>query len=127
MIYTIHDFEVCVCHQLCEQVGEDLVSCEGQCYGKFHLHCLGLDVMTKPGDCLGLDVMTKPEDCLALDVMTKPEDCLALDVMTKPEDCLGLDVMTKPEDCLGLDTTTKPEHKVLCKDCSSGEREMGWV
>nr|XP_033498962.1 histone-lysine N-methyltransferase NSD2 isoform X1 [Epinephelus lanceolatus]XP_033498963.1 histone-lysine N-methyltransferase NSD2 isoform X1 [Epinephelus lanceolatus]XP_033498964.1 histone-lysine N-methyltransferase NSD2 isoform X1 [Epinephelus lanceolatus] len=28
--------------QVCEQAGEDLVSCEGQCCGMFHLHCLGL-------------------------------------------------------------------------------------
>uniref|UniRef100_A0A7N8WR35 Nuclear receptor binding SET domain protein 2 n=1 Tax=Mastacembelus armatus TaxID=205130 RepID=A0A7N8WR35_9TELE len=31
----------CVC-QMCEQAGEDLVSCEGQCCGMFHLQCLGL-------------------------------------------------------------------------------------
>ena len=41
---------VYVVPQLCEQVGEDLVACEGQCYGRFHLHCLGLDMMTKPED-----------------------------------------------------------------------------
>ncbi|XP_054470085.1 histone-lysine N-methyltransferase NSD2 [Anoplopoma fimbria] len=28
--------------QTCEQAGEDLVPCEGQCCGMFHLHCLGL-------------------------------------------------------------------------------------
>ncbi|XP_070835834.1 histone-lysine N-methyltransferase NSD2 isoform X1 [Chaetodon trifascialis] len=28
--------------QACEQAGEDLVPCEGQCCGMFHLHCLGL-------------------------------------------------------------------------------------
>ncbi|XP_070776035.1 histone-lysine N-methyltransferase NSD2 [Enoplosus armatus] len=28
--------------QMCEQAGEDLVPCEGQCCGMFHLHCLGL-------------------------------------------------------------------------------------
>ncbi|XP_031729091.1 histone-lysine N-methyltransferase NSD2 isoform X2 [Anarrhichthys ocellatus] len=28
--------------QTCEQAGEDLVPCEGQCYGMFHLQCLGL-------------------------------------------------------------------------------------
>uniref|UniRef100_A0A3Q3IJJ9 Nuclear receptor binding SET domain protein 2 n=1 Tax=Monopterus albus TaxID=43700 RepID=A0A3Q3IJJ9_MONAL len=28
--------------QMCEQAGEDLVSCEGQCCGMFHLQCLGL-------------------------------------------------------------------------------------
>ncbi|TNN39145.1 Histone-lysine N-methyltransferase NSD2 [Liparis tanakae] len=27
--------------QMCEQAGEDLVPCEGQCCGMFHLHCLG--------------------------------------------------------------------------------------
>ncbi|TMS21206.1 Histone-lysine N-methyltransferase NSD2 [Larimichthys crocea] len=27
--------------QTCEQAGEDLVPCEGQCCGMFHLHCLG--------------------------------------------------------------------------------------
>lgn len=27
--------------QLCEQAGEELVPCEGQCCGMFHLHCLG--------------------------------------------------------------------------------------
>lgn len=27
--------------QGCEQAGEDLVPCEGQCLGMFHLHCLG--------------------------------------------------------------------------------------
>ncbi|XP_024125349.1 histone-lysine N-methyltransferase NSD2 [Oryzias melastigma] len=27
--------------QVCEQAGEDLVPCEGQCCGMFHLHCLG--------------------------------------------------------------------------------------
>ncbi|XP_020505337.2 histone-lysine N-methyltransferase NSD2 isoform X1 [Labrus bergylta] len=28
--------------QTCEQAGEDLVPCEGQCNGMFHLHCLGV-------------------------------------------------------------------------------------
>ncbi|XP_045918929.1 histone-lysine N-methyltransferase NSD2 isoform X2 [Micropterus dolomieu] len=28
--------------QMCEQAGEDLVPCEGQCCGMFHLQCLGL-------------------------------------------------------------------------------------
>uniref|UniRef100_A0A3B4ZXC4 Histone-lysine N-methyltransferase NSD2-like n=1 Tax=Stegastes partitus TaxID=144197 RepID=A0A3B4ZXC4_9TELE len=27
--------------QVCEQAGDDLVPCEGQCLGMFHLHCLG--------------------------------------------------------------------------------------
>ena len=27
--------------QMCEQAGEDLVPCEGQCCGMFHLHCVG--------------------------------------------------------------------------------------
>ncbi|XP_069575662.1 histone-lysine N-methyltransferase NSD2 [Brachyistius frenatus] len=36
--------------QMCEQAGEDLVPCEGQCYGMFHLHCLGLSF--KPDDKL---------------------------------------------------------------------------
>uniref|UniRef100_A0A7N6BD87 Nuclear receptor binding SET domain protein 2 n=1 Tax=Anabas testudineus TaxID=64144 RepID=A0A7N6BD87_ANATE len=35
---------------VCEQAGEDLVSCEGQCCGMFHLHCLGLSL--KPDDKL---------------------------------------------------------------------------
>ncbi|XP_013867271.1 histone-lysine N-methyltransferase NSD2 [Austrofundulus limnaeus] len=30
--------------QVCEQTGEDLVVCEGQCCGTFHLHCLGLSL-----------------------------------------------------------------------------------
>ncbi|XP_029350268.1 histone-lysine N-methyltransferase NSD2 [Echeneis naucrates] len=30
--------------QRCEQAGEDLVPCEGQCCGMFHLHCLGLSL-----------------------------------------------------------------------------------
>lgn len=29
-------------HQACEQAGEDLVPCEGQCCGMFHLQCLGV-------------------------------------------------------------------------------------
>uniref|UniRef100_A0A8C4IK29 Nuclear receptor binding SET domain protein 2 n=1 Tax=Dicentrarchus labrax TaxID=13489 RepID=A0A8C4IK29_DICLA len=33
---------ICVFLQMCEQAGEDLVPCEGQCCGMFHLHCLGL-------------------------------------------------------------------------------------
>ncbi|XP_055361927.1 histone-lysine N-methyltransferase NSD2 isoform X2 [Betta splendens] len=36
--------------QVCEQAGEDLVSCEGQCGGMFHLHCLGQSF--KPDDKL---------------------------------------------------------------------------
>ncbi|XP_039993675.1 histone-lysine N-methyltransferase NSD2 isoform X2 [Xiphias gladius] len=36
--------------QMCEQAGEDLVPCEGQCCGMFHLHCLGLSF--KPDDKL---------------------------------------------------------------------------
>uniref|UniRef100_A0A3P8S1T9 Nuclear receptor binding SET domain protein 2 n=1 Tax=Amphiprion percula TaxID=161767 RepID=A0A3P8S1T9_AMPPE len=36
--------------QGCEQAGEDLVPCEGQCCGMFHLHCLGLSL--KPDDKL---------------------------------------------------------------------------
>uniref|UniRef100_A0A673ITY0 Histone-lysine N-methyltransferase NSD2-like n=1 Tax=Sinocyclocheilus rhinocerous TaxID=307959 RepID=A0A673ITY0_9TELE len=28
---------------VCEQTGEDLVMCEGQCCGSYHLHCIGLD------------------------------------------------------------------------------------
>uniref|UniRef100_A0A4W6BKW6 Nuclear receptor binding SET domain protein 2 n=2 Tax=Lates calcarifer TaxID=8187 RepID=A0A4W6BKW6_LATCA len=35
---------------MCEQAGEDLVPCEGQCCGMFHLHCLGLSL--KPDDKL---------------------------------------------------------------------------
>ncbi|KAK7904576.1 hypothetical protein WMY93_017183 [Mugilogobius chulae] len=38
-----------VCH-VCEEAGEDLVPCEGQCCGMFHLHCLGLSL--KPNDKL---------------------------------------------------------------------------
>uniref|UniRef100_A0A671N6W0 Histone-lysine N-methyltransferase NSD2-like n=1 Tax=Sinocyclocheilus anshuiensis TaxID=1608454 RepID=A0A671N6W0_9TELE len=29
--------------QVCEQTREDLVMCEGQCCGSYHLHCIGLD------------------------------------------------------------------------------------
>uniref|UniRef100_A0A8C1URM5 Nuclear receptor binding SET domain protein 2 n=1 Tax=Cyprinus carpio TaxID=7962 RepID=A0A8C1URM5_CYPCA len=29
--------------QMCKQTGEDLVMCEGQCCGSYHLHCIGLD------------------------------------------------------------------------------------
>ncbi|XP_059209725.1 histone-lysine N-methyltransferase NSD2 isoform X2 [Centropristis striata] len=36
--------------QMCEQAGEDLVPCEGQCCGMFHLHCLGLSL--KPDEKL---------------------------------------------------------------------------
>ncbi|KAK2826740.1 hypothetical protein Q5P01_020954 [Channa striata] len=36
--------------QICEHAGEDLVPCEGQCCGMFHLHCLGLSL--KPDDKL---------------------------------------------------------------------------
>ncbi|XP_047466238.1 histone-lysine N-methyltransferase NSD2 [Mugil cephalus] len=36
--------------QVCEQTGEDLVPCEGQCCGMFHLQCLGLSL--KPDDKL---------------------------------------------------------------------------
>uniref|UniRef100_A0A8C5HVB7 Nuclear receptor binding SET domain protein 2 n=1 Tax=Gouania willdenowi TaxID=441366 RepID=A0A8C5HVB7_GOUWI len=34
---------LCLCDvlQICEQAGENLVACEGQCCGMFHLHCLG--------------------------------------------------------------------------------------
>uniref|UniRef100_A0A8C1F992 Nuclear receptor binding SET domain protein 2 n=3 Tax=Cyprinus carpio TaxID=7962 RepID=A0A8C1F992_CYPCA len=28
---------------MCKQTGEDLVMCEGQCCGSYHLHCIGLD------------------------------------------------------------------------------------
>ncbi|XP_052427874.1 histone-lysine N-methyltransferase NSD2-like isoform X2 [Carassius gibelio] len=28
---------------VCEQTGEDLVMCEGQCCASYHLHCIGLD------------------------------------------------------------------------------------
>uniref|UniRef100_A0A3B5AAQ8 Histone-lysine N-methyltransferase NSD2-like n=1 Tax=Stegastes partitus TaxID=144197 RepID=A0A3B5AAQ8_9TELE len=34
-------FIVCDFVQVCEQAGDDLVPCEGQCLGMFHLHCLG--------------------------------------------------------------------------------------
>lgn len=36
--------------QVCAQAGEDLVPCEGQCCGMFHLQCLGLTL--KPDDKL---------------------------------------------------------------------------
>ncbi|XP_042244939.1 histone-lysine N-methyltransferase NSD2 isoform X1 [Thunnus maccoyii] len=36
--------------QVCEQAGEDLVPCEGQCCGMFHLNCLGPSL--KPEDKL---------------------------------------------------------------------------
>ncbi|KAL6105919.1 nsd2 [Pungitius sinensis] len=36
--------------QTCEQAGEDLVACEGQCCGMYHLQCLGLSL--KPDDKL---------------------------------------------------------------------------
>ncbi|XP_056151410.1 histone-lysine N-methyltransferase NSD2 [Lampris incognitus] len=36
--------------QVCERAGEDLVACEGQCCGMFHLQCLGLAL--KPLDKL---------------------------------------------------------------------------
>ncbi|XP_066535463.1 histone-lysine N-methyltransferase NSD2 [Hoplias malabaricus] len=29
--------------QICEKTSEDIVICEGQCYGTYHLQCLGLD------------------------------------------------------------------------------------
>lgn len=29
--------------QVCEKTSEDLVTCEGQCHGSYHLQCLGLD------------------------------------------------------------------------------------
>ncbi|KAM9709067.1 histone-lysine N-methyltransferase NSD2 isoform 2-T2 [Menidia menidia] len=41
--------------QSCEQAGEDLVPCEGQCCGMFHLHCLGL--------CLTLDDKLLCQSC----------------------------------------------------------------
>lgn len=34
--------------QYCEKAGEDLVPCEGQCCGMFHLQCLG--VLLQPDD-----------------------------------------------------------------------------
>ncbi|KAG7258822.1 hypothetical protein CRUP_035214 [Coryphaenoides rupestris] len=36
--------------QVCEQAGEDLLACEGQCCGTFHLSCLGVGL--KPEDKL---------------------------------------------------------------------------
>lgn len=39
---------VCLFRQVCEQPGEDLQACEGQCCGMFHLSCLGVGV--KPED-----------------------------------------------------------------------------
>ncbi|KAI4892089.1 hypothetical protein NFI96_022395 [Prochilodus magdalenae] len=32
--------------QICEKTSEDLVTCEGQCYGSYHLQCVGLDQPT---------------------------------------------------------------------------------
>uniref|UniRef100_A0A8C2X980 Nuclear receptor binding SET domain protein 2 n=1 Tax=Cyclopterus lumpus TaxID=8103 RepID=A0A8C2X980_CYCLU len=45
-------FDICMLFSLqtCEQAGEDLVPCEGQCCGMFHLHCLGLSL--KPDEKL---------------------------------------------------------------------------
>uniref|UniRef100_A0A3B4B859 Uncharacterized protein n=1 Tax=Periophthalmus magnuspinnatus TaxID=409849 RepID=A0A3B4B859_9GOBI len=40
----------CMMSQVCEGAGEDLVPCEGQCCGMFHLQCLGLSL--KPEDKL---------------------------------------------------------------------------
>lgn len=28
---------------VCEQTGEDIVTCAGQCYGTYHLHCIGVE------------------------------------------------------------------------------------
>uniref|UniRef100_A0A3B4XIY0 Nuclear receptor binding SET domain protein 2 n=1 Tax=Seriola lalandi dorsalis TaxID=1841481 RepID=A0A3B4XIY0_SERLL len=43
MSESLRMFLICVYSflQRCEQAGEDLVPCEGQCCGMFHLHCLG--------------------------------------------------------------------------------------
>uniref|UniRef100_A0AAQ4PVZ7 Nuclear receptor binding SET domain protein 2 n=1 Tax=Gasterosteus aculeatus aculeatus TaxID=481459 RepID=A0AAQ4PVZ7_GASAC len=38
------------CSDTCEQAGDDLVPCEGQCCGMFHLRCLGLSL--KPDEKL---------------------------------------------------------------------------
>uniref|UniRef100_A0A671SP78 Histone-lysine N-methyltransferase NSD2-like n=1 Tax=Sinocyclocheilus anshuiensis TaxID=1608454 RepID=A0A671SP78_9TELE len=36
-------FMIITVPQVCEQTGEDLVMCEGQCCASYHLHCIGLD------------------------------------------------------------------------------------
>lgn len=36
-------FMIVAVPQVCEQPGEDLVICEGQCCGSYHMHCIGLD------------------------------------------------------------------------------------
>lgn len=38
-----HDCEGVALPQVCEQTGEDLVTCAGQCYGSYHLHCIGVE------------------------------------------------------------------------------------
>ncbi|XP_037394185.1 histone-lysine N-methyltransferase NSD2 isoform X1 [Pygocentrus nattereri] len=37
--------------QICEKTSEDLVMCEGQCYGSYHLQCVGLDQPTNKVLC----------------------------------------------------------------------------
>ncbi|XP_026800594.2 histone-lysine N-methyltransferase NSD2 isoform X3 [Pangasianodon hypophthalmus] len=39
---SVSNKKECVC-QACEKTSEDLVTCEGQCYGSYHLQCMGLD------------------------------------------------------------------------------------
>lgn len=38
-----HECDCVAVLQVCEQTGEDLVMCEGQCCGSYHLHCIGLE------------------------------------------------------------------------------------
>ncbi|XP_051504392.1 histone-lysine N-methyltransferase NSD2-like isoform X1 [Myxocyprinus asiaticus] len=40
----------CVC-LVCERTGEDLVLCEGQCFGSYHLQCIGLERSAKKVLC----------------------------------------------------------------------------
>ncbi|KAM9477375.1 histone-lysine N-methyltransferase NSD2 isoform 2-T3 [Clarias gariepinus] len=39
---TVSNKKESVC-QICEKTSEDLVTCEGQCYGSYHLQCIGLE------------------------------------------------------------------------------------
>ncbi len=42
-VLHIHECDCVAVSQVCEQTGEDLVMCEGQCCASYHLHCIGLD------------------------------------------------------------------------------------
>ncbi|TSW48756.1 Histone-lysine N-methyltransferase NSD2 [Bagarius yarrelli] len=39
---TVNNKKESVC-QVCEKISENLVTCEGQCYGSYHLQCMGLN------------------------------------------------------------------------------------